>query len=86
MLHYLGKKVFADVIKLKMLRWGHNPGLYGCAQMLLYHKCPYKREVQWYTILCGKRREYDVKREAENGMVQPQAQECQLLPEARSEE
>lgn len=37
-----GKKDFADVIKLRILRWGDNPELFGWAQY--NHKGLYKRE------------------------------------------
>lgn len=36
-------KGFADVIKLRIMKWGDYPGLPGCA-LYVIHKCPQKKE------------------------------------------
>lgn len=43
MCYFTSQKRFADVIKLRTFRWGHDPGLPAQAQR--HHKCPYKMEV-----------------------------------------
>ena len=39
-----GKRDFADVIKLSILRWGESPGISRWAQC--HHKCPYRKETE----------------------------------------
>lgn len=44
MLTYMVKKVFAEVIKLRNLRWGDNPGLSGWAQCNQKSPCKRRQE------------------------------------------
>lgn len=40
----LGKRDFADAVKLRLLQWGGYPGLFGWAPC--NHKGPYKRRAE----------------------------------------
>lgn len=42
---FYGKRDFAEVIKLRILRYGDYPGLSGCALNVIV-KCPHKREAE----------------------------------------
>lgn len=67
--NFLGKKVFADVIKWRILRWWHS-GLCGCN-----HKHPWMREA-------NRRGEGNATTEAEIAVTWPQTTELQGPPEA----
>lgn len=66
------KKVFAGIIKLRILRWQGYPGLSSWA---LNAKYGYVREGE--EILPINRRESNVITEAETNIMCPQAKECQ---------
>lgn len=76
----LVKRIFADVVKLMILRWGENPMLiqvgWKCNHTYLY-KIDMRRRRH-----TDRRGGGDVTAEVEIGMTQPQINECQQPPES----
>ena len=74
-----GKRIFASVIKLRIVRRRDNPGLSVWAPNIITSILMTEKQRE---ILCKHRRKGDIKMEAESGMKQPQAKECWQPPEA----